>query len=398
MAKATRGTPLHGVRVLEVTKVWAGPEAGKQLAYLGAEVIKVESMGSLDVTRFYGVDDINNAPGFQSVNPQKKSVQIDMKSPAGLALLKDLAATCDIVVENLRPGAIDRLGIGYAALRAVKPDIIFVSMGMWGNDGPLAYQTGYAPCFVALGGISGLVGFAGEPPVGMNQRYSDSSFGTAAAYAALVALLHRRRTGRGQLVDVSAVEAASMMIGDALMDYALNGRVAACDGNRHAEMAPHGLYPCADGDWIAIAVRGEETWAALAAIADLGGDACFASFADRKANEDALDAAIGAWTKDEDAATLAERLQAVGIPATKSATSIDLTADDQLWARGFYPLVTDVGGNIKPTVGPGWKLGAPTDIGIGAPHIGEHNAYVFGEILGLSEAEQARLAEAGAIR
>ncbi|HTZ70856.1 MAG TPA: CaiB/BaiF CoA-transferase family protein, partial [Acetobacteraceae bacterium] len=201
MTDNTKGGPLQGVRVLELTKVWAGPYLGKQLAFLGAEIIKVESAGSLDVTRVYGGVDINHAPGFQSVNPQKLSATIDMKSKQGQELLLDLAAKCDILVENLRPGAIDRLGLGYDAVKSVQPDIVFVSMGMYGNDGPLAYQTGYAPCFVALGGLSALVGYEGEAPRGMNVRYCDSTFGTAAAYAAIVALLHRRRTGQGQFVD-----------------------------------------------------------------------------------------------------------------------------------------------------------------------------------------------------
>jgi crotonobetainyl-CoA:carnitine CoA-transferase CaiB-like acyl-CoA transferase len=214
MSQRLRGGPLQGVRVVELTKVWAGPYVGKQLAFLGAEVMRVESLGSLDVTRTYGVSDINNAPGFQAVNPQKLSVQIDMKKPEGIKLLLELLAKSDIVVENLRPGAIDRLGLGYEAVKAVKPDIVYVSMGMYGNEGPLAYQTGYAPCFAALSGLSSLVGYEGQAPSGMNLRYADSTFGTAASYAAIVALLHRRRTGVGQFIDVSAVETMTSMIGD----------------------------------------------------------------------------------------------------------------------------------------------------------------------------------------
>lgn len=145
MTQARRGGPLQGVRVVELTKVWAGPYVGKLLSFLGAEVIRVESRESLDVTRSFGVADIDKAPGFQAVNPQKLSVQIDMKKPEGIALLKDLLGKADIVVENLRPGAVKRLGLGYEAVRQVKPDIVFVSMGMWGSEGPLAYQTGYAP-------------------------------------------------------------------------------------------------------------------------------------------------------------------------------------------------------------------------------------------------------------
>lgn len=395
-----RGGPLEGVRVLELTKVWAGPCVGKHLAYLGAEVIRIESLGSIDVTRSYGVDDINKAPGFQSVNPQKLSAQIDMKSKEGIALLKALIGQCDIVVENLRPGAIDRLGLGYAAVKAAHPGIVYASMGMYGNDGPLAYQTGYAPCFVALSGLSALVGYEGETPRGMNIRYADSSFGTAAAYAALVALLHRQRTGVGQFIDLSAVETMTSMIGDVFMDYSLNGTIAQCDGNRHADMAPHGLYPCGDEDWISIAVSSDTAWAALCTAmgqSALANDPRFRTLADRKTNEAVLDLLLAEWTRGRDATALAAQLQAHGIAAAKSANSIDLVADDHLWARGFYRYVTDGTGDTKATLGPAWHLTEGAEITGGAPRLGEHNAYVFGEILDLTAAEQERLTQTGAI-
>ncbi len=395
-----RGGPLEGVRVLELTKVWAGPCVGKHLAYLGAEVIRIESLGSIDVTRSYGVDDINNAPGFQAVNPQKLSAQIDMKSTEGIALLKELIGQCDIVVENLRPGAINRLGLGYEAVKAAHPGIVYVSMGMYGNDGPLAYQTGYAPCFVALSGLSALVGYEGETPRGMNIRYADSSFGTAAAYAALAALLHRNHTGEGQFIDLSAVETMTSMIGDIFMDYSLNGTIAQCDGNRHADMAPHGLYPCGAEDWISIAVPSDSAWAALcAAMAqpELAQDARFATLAARKTNEAALDLLLTAWTRGQDAQELAATLQARGIAAAKSANSLDLVADDHLWARGFYRYVTDSTGQTKATLGPAWQISNGAAITDGAPRLGEHNDYVFGNILGLTPAEQERLTQAGII-
>lgn len=401
MIHSRRGGPLQGVRVLELTKVWAGPYAGKQLAFLGAEVIRIESHGSLDVTRTFGVDDIDKAPGFRAVNPQKLSAQIDMKSKAGIALLKDLIGQCDVLIENLRPGAIDRLGLGYEVVKAVKPDIVFVSMGMYGNDGPLAYQTGYAPCFVALGGLSALVGQEGEAPAGMNIRYADSTFGTAAAYAVLVALVHRRRTGEGQFIDVSAVETMTSMIGDSVMDYSLNGRIAACDGNRHAEMAPHGVYRCDGADWIAIAVSSDTAWRALAGAMGQPGLARaprFRTLADRKANEVELDQLISGWTRDQDAAALADALQVVGVAAAKSAASVDLVSDAHLWGRGFYHEVTDASGEARPIVGPSWRMSDAAEITDGAPRLGQHNGYVFGDILGLSVEEQARLVEAGVIR
>jgi len=396
-----RGGPLQGVRVVELTKVWAGPYAGKLMAFLGAEVIRVESEQSLDVTRIYGVDNINKAPGFMAVNPQKLSVQIDMKSADGIKLILDLVRESDILIENLRPGAIERLGLGYAAVKAAKPDIVYLSMGMYGNEGPLAYQTGYAPCFAALSGLSSVVGYEGQPPAGMNVRYGDSTFGAYAAYAAISALLHRRLTGEGQFIDVSAVESMSSMIGDALMNYTLNGNIQTSDGNGHADMAPHGIYPCKDDEWICIAASSDATWRATAQVMAqpaLADDERFRTQAARKANEAVLNQLISAWTAGHDAQTLAAELQQAGVAATKSLSSVDLVADFHLWGRDFYHEVTETGGTTRPIVGPGWKMSRGAEITTGAPRLGEHNAYIFGEILGLSPEDQQKLTAAGVTR
>lgn len=396
-----RGGPLQGVRVLELTKVWAGPCAGKQLAFLGAEVIRVESLGSLDVTRSYGVKDINKAPGFMAVNPQKLSVQIDMKTEEGIALILDLVSKSDILIENLRPGAIDRLGLGYERVKAVKPDIIYVSMGMYGNDGPLSYQTGYAPCFAALGGVSYLVGREGGAPEGMNVRYADSTFGTAASYASTVALLHRRHSGKGQFIDVSAVECMSSMVGDAIMDYTLNRHTEECAGNRHREVAPHGVYPCQDGEWLSIAAAGDDRWRALTRVMEqpeLVNDSRFVTALARKQHENQLDERIAGWTSSQDAATLAAQLQQAGVPAAKSQSSLDLVADPMLWGRGFYREVQDQAGGSRPIVGPSWRMSRDAEISAAAPRLGEHNDYILGEVLGLSEQQRRKLADTGVTR
>src|SRR6201995_4651579 len=182
--KVSRGGPLEGVRVVELTKVWAGPYAGKLLAFLGAEVIKVESSGNPDEMRAYGGTDINHAPYFLSINPEVLSVELDLKSAAGVDCLRDLIAHSDIVVNNLRPGAMERLGLGYQQLTSIKPDIISVSIKMWGNDGPLGHQTGYAPCFSALAGMASLVGYRGGPPLGARMRSGGPHLGAAAPVGA----------------------------------------------------------------------------------------------------------------------------------------------------------------------------------------------------------------------
>ncbi len=310
---AQREGPLKGVRVLEVTKIWAGPYTGKLLTFLGAEVIRVESYDSLDATRAFGNKDVNDAPGFQAINPGKYSVQLSMKSPEGRRLVQELAKVSDIFIENLRPGAAQRMGLGYEALRAIKPEIIAVSMSMHGNEGPLSYQSGYAPCFSSLAGICHMAGYEGGPPVLLNQRYGDSSYGTAAAYAAVVALFHRRRTGKGQFVDVSAVESLTAMLGDCFMDYFVTGNIPARPGTRHPEMAPHGVYPCADEEWISIAVQSDEEWRALCETMEQ--PALAARYADsiaRHLNVHELDAALAAWTRTQRARGARRRVATPG--------------------------------------------------------------------------------------
>ena len=387
--------PLHGVRVLELTKVWAGPYTGKLLALLGAEVIRVESHDSLDATRRYGVKDINDAPGFQAVNPGKCSVQLNVRTEAGLGLIKELARKSDIFIENLRPGAAGRLGLGYDVLRSLRQDIIAVSMSMYGHEGPLSYQTGYAPCFSALAGVCHLVGYPDGPPRLLNIRYGDSSYGTAAAFAAIVALCHRRQTGQGQFVDVSAVESLTALLGDSFMEYSLTGRIPTRDGNHHPEMAPHGCYPCLADEWLSIAVGTDEEWKALCVameVPDLA--ARFPDSHSRQTNFQELEEIVCGWTRTRDARSLEALLRDRGVAASKSLSSMDLVSDGHLWSRGFYPQVGDDKRRSVPIVGAPWKMSAtPAVIHGVAPTLGRHNDYVLGEVLGLSVQERQRLIE-----
>ena len=387
--------PLQGVRVLELSKIWAGPYTGKLLALLGAEVIRVESYDSLDATRRYGVQDINDAPGFQAVNPGKCSIQLNVRTAEGLALIKELVKRSDIFVENLRPGAAGRLGLGYDVLRSLRPEIVAVSMSMYGHQGPLSYQTGYAPCFSALAGVCHLVGYEDGPPRLLNIRYGDSSYGTAAAFAAIVALCHRQQTGQGQFVDVSAVESLAAMLGDSFMEYSLTGRIPTRDGNRHAQMAPHGCYPCAGEEWISIAVRTDEQWQALCeAMHEPDLATRYPDGHSRQANSRQVDAIVANWTRPQEARKLEAQLGDRGVAAFKSLSSIDLVSDEHLWNRGFYTHVTDNKQRSIPIVGAPWRLSAtPAVIQRAAPTLGEHNDYVLGELLGLSAQERQRLIE-----
>jgi crotonobetainyl-CoA:carnitine CoA-transferase CaiB-like acyl-CoA transferase len=383
--KVSRGGPLEGVRVVELTKVWAGPYAGKLLAFLGAEVIKVESSTHPDEMRAYGGTDINHAPFFLSINPEVLSVELDLKSVTDIGRLRELIARSDIVINNLRPGAMERMDLGYEQLKGVKRDIISVSIKMWGNDGPFGYQTGYAPCFAALAGVASLVGYPGGPPLGTSMRYGDSTVGAAAAFAAVVALLHRELTGEGQFVDVSAVETLSSMIGDCLLAQELTGAQLLPDGNRHADMAPHSCYPCVGGGWISIAVDDETRWRRLCHELDatrLVDDPHYATLADRLEHTDALDLDIAKLTRNHDAGQLAQRLRTAGVPAAKSATALDIISDQLLWDRELYRFVSDHREGQRPVLAAPWRMSVvEAEIARGAPDLGEHNDYVRDEIL-----------------
>ncbi|MDG2001843.1 MAG: CoA transferase [Novosphingobium sp.] len=391
--------PLAGIRILALTKVWAGPFAVKLLAFLGAEVIKVESTKTLDSMRTFLSDDIDRVPIFQSLSPQMKSVAIDMKSQAGMRHLHSLIGLSDVVIDNLRPGAMARMGLDYEGLRAIREDIVAVSLKMNGGEGPLAHQTGYAPSFAALSGMNGLLGYEGETPLGMHQFYGDTTAGAAIALGTLAALMHRQRSGEGQFVDVSAVEAISSAIGDSLLAYSLTGETPRNDGNRNPDMAPHGTFPCQNGEWIAIAVDSEPGWKALChtlSVTELANDLRFASHAARQENLAALDAELARLTSSRRAAALAAQLRQAGVAAVHSLSSLDLIADEQLWQREAFTTVETSWGESRPIVGAPWRF-ARTGLTIeqGAPDLGEHNAYAYCELLGLSEAELQTLVDEG---
>jgi crotonobetainyl-CoA:carnitine CoA-transferase CaiB-like acyl-CoA transferase len=384
--KDPRGGPLEGVRVVELTKVWAGPYAGKLLAMLGAEVIKIETADSPEEMRAYGGTDIDHAPYFLSINPEILSVDLDIKSAVGMARLRELIARSDIVINNLRPGAMERQGLGYEQLKAIKPDIISVSIKMWGNDGPLGHQTGYAPCFAALAGLAPLVGYRGGPPLGTSMRYGDSTVGAAAAYAAVVALLHRELSGAGQFVDLSAVETLSSMIGDCLLEQALTGQCFGPNGNDHPDLCPHGCYPCADGTWVSVAVADDAQWRELCdslGAGSLARERRYATMDERRRHAETLDADLAQLTRNHDADQLAHRLRAAGVPAGKSATSLDVIGDQRLWDRELYRFVSDHREGQRPIVGPSWRMArGQARIARGAPDLGEHTEYLLHEILG----------------
>ena len=385
--------PLQGVRVLDFGWVAAGPSATKILADMGAEVIKVESRKRPDTTRFTPDNIERNPetdPAFHSLNRNKLGITIDMTRKEGCDLLRQLAAKSDIVLENFFPGVMEKFGLDYDTLVKIKPDIIMVSMPGLGNWGPLAKTPAYAPNLAALSGLESMVGYEGGRSLGLQQPYSDYNAGTNAAFAALAALIHRRRTGEGQYVEVAQIEALVACIGEAVLDYQVNGKIPGHRGTRHGQMAPHSNYPC-DGDdkWVSIAVQTEDQWQKLIGImsdAPRAKDPKFASLAGRQQHEEELDRIISEWTAGHTAEEITEQCQDAGVAAFSCMDIGDCFLDPHFQDREvFIPFEHPVSGD-EFVANLSYRY-SDTDGGIyrPAPLWGQHNQYVFGEILGLAD-------------
>lgn len=394
--------PLAGIRIADFTVHNAGPFSTHLLSQLGAEVIKIESAMRLDAFRkphpVYG----RMGPAtFDQVASTKLSVRVNLKKPGGVALSKRLVAISDVAAESFRPGVMGRLGLGFEALREVKRDIVMLSVSSSGQSGPDSHFAGYAPLFGAWGGLGEMTGYADGPPVEM-RHVMDHTVGMNAAVAVLAALHRRRATGEGALVDVSAREVASSLLGEALL-LAAAGAEPHRAGNDHPQMAPHGVYPAAGEDrWISIAVADDAEWTAMAAAmgaAELASDPRFATAAARLANRTALDAEVSRWTAGLEADAAAERLQAAGVAAHASWTTPQIAADPHLRARRAIVEVHEPDGTERAAVGVPMRLSKGPEIGInrGTPRLGEHEDYVYGELLGMSRAERQALEDEGVI-
>jgi len=374
--------PLLGIRVADFTVHNAGPFCTHLLSQLGAEIIKIESAMRPDAFRkphpVYGRE---GPATFDQVASTKLSVRINLKKIEGVALAKRIVAASDVAAESFRAGVLTRLGLGYEALKAVKQDIVLLSVSSCGQDGPDSHFAGYAPLFGAWGGLSDLTGFADGPPVEM-RHVMDHTSGMHAAVAVMAALQRRRMTGEGAHVDVAAREVASMLCGEALLLAAAGGAPKRM-GNKAEGLEPHGVFPCRGEErWLSIAVRTDAERAALKAITG-----------------DLSEAAITAWTSTRDANAAAAELQAAGIAAHASWTTPEIAADPHLRARRAIVEVTEPEGKTRAAVGVPMRLSKGPEIGIdrGTPRLGEHEDYVYGEILGLSRAERTALEEAEVI-
>ncbi len=408
---------LAGYRVLDFGTAFAAPMAAHLLADMGAEVIKIESHTRLDGLRLgrpiVGEDIAGGdrgawpeyQPVFHGLNRSKLGVTVNIKHPEGVALLKRLLRISDVVINNFSPGVMERADLGYDALHAERPDLIYVSLPAAGESGPLRDIVTYAPVIAALAGISGLVGYSTvrEDFVGTLQvAFCDAAGALNAVVAILAALRHRNATGEGQAIEISQWEASVSMLGEGVLDYAMNGRVLSPNGNAHPTMVPHNNYRCAGEDaWVAIAVRSEAEWRAFCratAHPEWTNDLLFADSYLRMQHREELDRLITAWTNQRTPYEVMEALQGAGVAAMPVMNLEDQFRDAHLRAREIHLECEHPKVGIEWLHGIPWRLSeTPGQIRRPAPLLGEHNQYVFGELLGLPAAEIKRLVEAGAI-
>jgi benzylsuccinate CoA-transferase BbsF subunit len=403
---------LQGYRVLDFGTAWAGCIPGHILADFGAEVIKIESRQRVDLLR-YGpgpsapmrgkpweeARECN--PWFHAVNRGKLGITLNFTTERGAALIRELVRQSDVVVDNFTPGVLQKYDLHYAALTAVKPDLIMLSVSVAGQHGPYRDTRAYAFNLHALSGLCSLIGYAGDAePRHIDIAYADWNAGMFATYTIILALYHRQRTGVGQFIDLSAWESTTTLLTEGILDYTLNQRTPGPQDNQHPSMAPHGYYPCRGDDvWLALAVRSESEWQALCGLMGqpkLAREPRFQDMYQRLRHRQELDRQVAAWTRTQDADRLAGSLQEVGIAAMPLRTAEGRFHDTHLRARQTHVEIDhpDIGRELLHTIP--WHLsGTPPRIQGPAPQVGGDNAYVLGELLGLSRQEQDRLAAEG---
>jgi crotonobetainyl-CoA:carnitine CoA-transferase CaiB-like acyl-CoA transferase len=406
VSRKKKTLPLEGIRVLEFCQMWAGPYATSLLGSLGAEVIRVENPRRLDSMRRGVMKKINQSEfhiippnqniGFNCLNMNKKCVALDISKPEGKALVKQLVAVSDIVFDNLRAGAMEKIGLGYDALKTIKPDIIAMSSSGRGQQEPERDYRGYAMMHQSIGGGAYLTGYPDDAPVSSGGDI-DLINAIAAAEVMLAAVVHHRQTGEGQFIDYSQTEFISSTLGEYFLEYQMTDRVPERQGNAHPDYAPHNVYKTYGLDrWVALEVHSDEEFAVLAKIIerpDLADDPKFSTRDARKANEAELDRMIETWTSEMERDYVEEIWVKAGLMAAISRNGRDLYQDEQLRARNMFVTIRHPEMEDMEMVRAPWIMPGGENPFSRAPLLGEHNDYVFKELLKLSDADMAALSQ-----
>jgi len=386
----TNQSVLNNIRILDFSWVLAGPYATRILADFGAEVIKVQPLLQEEEDSF--------ARGYYNTwNRNKLGITLNLNKPQGVALAKRLVSISDAVVENFTPRVMANWGLDYPDLKKLKPDLIMLGMSTMGQTGPWRDYVGFGPTVQAFSGITHLTSFPGKPPVGLGYSYADHVAGLMAVLALLGAMEYRQRTGEGQYIDVSQVEAMSGLLGNAILDYTVNGREVEPVGNSSTRAAPHGVYRCRGNDrWCAIAVLGDEEWEGFCrALGKLPWtkDERFATLSGRLENADELDRLVEGWAREHTAEEVMTLLQGQGVAAGVVQDATDLANDPQLKARRFFIELDKTVSDTNPI-----RLSdTPAGYIRAAPVIGQDNDYVYKQLLGMGKDEVAELKEQGII-
>jgi len=391
---------LKGIRVIALTWVWAGPWMGAVLADMGAEVIKIETKQRLDSQRVLNITtDPNgglNHGQFNITNRGVKSCTLNLKQPKGKELFKKLVKISDLVITNFAPRVMPDLGLDYNALKDVKPDIILVSLPAFGNTGPDKDYVSYGSTIEAVGGLSASFGYPGEAPALSSIYPADPIGGMYGVVGAVAALNYRNKTGKGQHVDVAQSEGITTLIPEVIMEYVMNGGIQPCMGNRDEIMAPHGCYPCKGEDkWVAIAISTDQEWKALCRVIgnpDWSEDERFSDQFSRWQNQDELNKLIAGWTKDLTHYDVMNKLQKAGVAAGGSLNIEEIINDRHFKERGVFITQNHPAAGKTIVYRSPWTSALTAD-NPPAPLLGEHNNYVFKELLGMTDVQITELME-----
>ena len=406
--KADGSLPLADVEIVDLTQAWIGPFATMLLADLGASVIKIESHERPDVWRRWLASPVpmanappglvNSSPNYNSVNRNKRSLCVDLKAEEGKDLLRRLAAGADVVMENFTPRVMERFGLEWPELSAENPGLVMTHWSGFGKTGPLSDYKANGTSIEALAGWDWLHRYPAGDPMVMGFYQADAITGMQMAATSLVALFHSRRTGEGQSIDGSMIEAAVGYLGEVLLDAALGGEQTP-PGNGDLDLAPHGVYPCAGEDcWIAVAVESDEMWRRLVAISGSRtlADPAFDRRADRIASAAKLDEAIAEWTRTRQAEHLMDCLQAAGIAAGVVRTTAELMECSHLKRRRWFRRIEHADVGEHRYAGHPWRMeGLLERFDLPPPRLGEHSRELLRERLGLSDAEVDDLFDRG---
>jgi formyl-CoA transferase/succinyl-CoA--D-citramalate CoA-transferase len=389
--------PLDGVRVLELGSFIAGPFAGQLLGDYGADVIKVEAPGDGDPMRRWGVTLDGDSLWWPTIARNKRSVVLDLRQSAARAVVARLAAQCDVVLENFRPGTLQQWGLDYAALSASNPRLVMVHISGFGQTGPLAGQAGFGSVGEAMGGIRYTTGSPDRPPSRAGVSLGDALAATFGVIGTLAALVNARSTGQGQEVDVAIYEAVAALMESTMADYELGGVVRTRTGSVLPGVAPSNVYPTADGAEVVIAANADSVFARLCGAMgspSLATDDRFATHSARGANAADLDELIGAWTSTLSCADLLVVLDEHGVPAGRIFTAPDMLTDPQYLAREMVRRVRTTQGWDVPMTGVVPRfVTTPGSIRFPGPALGEHTEEVLRDVAGLTPEEIAALAD-----